>query len=73
MKASKLLKIIRKNLKDYPIDYLRNKVTDPRYIDPLTKKLAKYNSSVYDDIYELEMEDDFEIEDDMIIQDSFRK
>lgn len=66
MKASKLLKIIRKNLKDYPIDYLRNKVTDPRYIDPLTKKLAKYNSSVYDDIYAIEITDDFEIEDDII-------
>ncbi|MBR3642543.1 MAG: hypothetical protein IKN57_03450, partial [Parasporobacterium sp.] len=25
MKASKLLKIIRENLKDYPIDYLKNK------------------------------------------------
>ena len=50
MKASKLLKIIRENLKDYPIDYLKNKVTDERYKDPLTKKLAKYNSGVYDEI-----------------------
>lgn len=66
MKASKLLKIIRENLKDYPIDYLRNKVTDPRYIDPLTKKLAKYNSGVYDDIYEMEIIDDFEIKDSVI-------
>ena len=66
MKASKLLKIIRKNLKDYPIDYLRNKVTDPRYIDPLTKKLAKYNSSVYDDIFAMEITDDFEINDSVI-------
>ena len=66
MKASKLLKIIRKNLKDYPIDYLRNKVTDPRYRDPLTKKLAKYNSSVYDDIFAKEIIDDFEIKDSII-------
>ena len=66
MKASKLLKIIRKNLKDYPIDYLRNKVTDPRYIDPLTKKLAKYNSGVYDDIFAMEITDDFEINDSVI-------
>ena len=31
MKASKLLNEIRENLKDYPIDYLKNKVTDDRY------------------------------------------
>lgn len=66
MKASKLLNIIRENLKDYPIDYLRNKAIDDRYKDPLTKKLAKYNSSVYDDIYELELLDDFEIKDNII-------
>ena len=66
MKASKLLKIIRKNLKDYPIDYLKNKAVDDRYKDPLTKKLAKYNSSVYDDIYETDILDDFEIKDDII-------
>ena len=52
MKASKLLNEIRENLKDYPIDYLKNKVTDDRYKDPLTKSLAKYNSGVYDEIYE---------------------
>ena len=66
MKASKLLKIIRKNLKDYPIDYLRNKATDDRYQDPLVKELAKYNSEVYDEIYEIEIENDFEIKDDLI-------
>ncbi|WP_407421969.1 DUF2115 family protein [Methanobrevibacter sp.] len=66
MKASKLLKIIRKNLEGYPIDYLRNKATDDRYKDPLTKKLAKYNSSVYDEIYETEIKDDFEIKDGVI-------
>ncbi|MBQ9161461.1 MAG: DUF2115 family protein [Methanobrevibacter sp.] len=66
MKASKLLKIIRQNLKDYPIEYLRNKVTDERYKDPLTKKLAKYNSDVYDEIYSIEIENDFEIKDNVI-------
>ena len=60
MKASKLLKIIRKELKDYPIEYLRNKVTDDRYRDPLVKKLAKYNSEAYDEIYSLEIKDDFD-------------
>ncbi|MER2014554.1 MAG: hypothetical protein ABS871_08025, partial [Methanobrevibacter sp.] len=66
MKASKLLKIIRQNLKDYPIDYLRNKATDDRYKDPLTKKLAKYNSNVYDDIYGMDILDDFVIKDNVI-------
>jgi hypothetical protein len=50
MKASKLLAEIKENLKDYPIEYLRNKVTDDRYKDPLTKSLAKYNSEAWDEI-----------------------
>ena len=66
MKASKLLSMIRKDLENYPIDYLRNKVTDPRYRDPLTKQLAKYNSSVYDEIFSTEITDDFEIKDNVI-------
>ena len=66
MKASKLLSMIKKDLESYPIDYLRNKVTDPRYKDPLTKKLAKYNSEVYDEIFALEIADDFEIKDGVI-------
>ena len=66
MKASKLLKIIRENLKDYDIEYLKNKAVDDRYKDPLTKKLAKYNSSVYDDIYGTDILDDFDISDNMI-------
>ena len=66
MKASKLLSMIKRDLEDYPIDYLRNKVTDPRYKDPLTKKLAKYNSEVYDEIFALEIADDFEIKDGVI-------
>jgi uncharacterized protein (UPF0305 family) len=66
MKASKLLSLIKKNLENYPIDYLRNKVTDPRYKDPLTKKLAEYNTGVYDEIFALELGDDFEIKDGII-------
>lgn len=41
MKASELLKEIKSNIKDYNIDYLKNKVTDDRYKDPLTKSLAR--------------------------------
>ena len=66
MKASKLLKIIREELKDYPIDYLKNKITDERYKDPLVKKLAKYNSQTYDEIYSTEITDDFDINDSTI-------
>ena len=66
MKASKLLSIIKKNLENYPIDYLRNKVTDPRYRDPLTKKLAEYNTGVYDEIFELEITEDFDVKDGVI-------
>ena len=66
MNASRLLKEIRENLKDYPIEYLKNKVTDDRYKDPLTKSLAKYNSSVYDEIYEKELNEDFKIKDGVV-------
>ena len=66
MKASKLLSMIRTDIESYPIEYLRNKVTDPRYRDPLTKKLAKYNSDVYDEIFSTEITDDFDIKDGVI-------
>ena len=66
MKASQLLTIIREDLNDYDIEYLRNKATDPRYKDSLTKKLAKYNSETYDEIYQLEITKDFEIKDKVI-------
>lgn len=66
MKASKLLKIIQEDLKKYPINYLKNKVTDERYIDPLIKKLAEYNSNIYYEIYEFEIEDDYEISNDVV-------
>ena len=61
MKATELLKEIKENLKDYPIEYLRNKVTDERYKDPITKKLTKYNSETWDEIYSLKISEDFEI------------
>lgn len=66
MKASKLLTIIKEELKDYPIEYLKNKATDARYNDPLAKKLAKYNSKTYDEIYELEIKEDYDIKDNVI-------
>ena len=66
MKASELLENIRLELKDYPIEYLKNKATDDRYPDSITKKLAKYNSNVYDDIYGMVIIDDFLIKDKII-------
>ena len=66
MKASELLKVIQNELKDYPIEYLKNKASDERYKDPLVKKLAKYNSETYDEIYSIELETDFEIKDGVI-------
>lgn len=63
MKASELLEEIKSNIKDYNIDYLKNKVTDDRYKDPLTKSLAKYNSEAYDEIYQLEINEDYNITD----------
>ena len=56
MKATELLKQIQENLKDYPIEYLKNKVTDERYKDPITKSLAKYNSEAWDEIFALNIE-----------------
>ena len=55
MKATELLKEIRENLKDYPIEYLKNKVTDDRYKDSLTKQLAKYNSETWDEIFAIDI------------------
>ena len=44
MKASKLLDIIRKDLKSYPNDYLKNKVTQKKNQNPKEHSL---NSSRY--------------------------
>ena len=66
MKSSELHEEIKENLKDYPIEYLRNKVTDDRYKDPLTKKLAKYNSETWDEIFALNISEDYEIKDSAI-------
>ena len=66
MKSSELHEEIKENLKDYPIEYLRNKVTDDRYKDPLTKKLAKYNSETWDEIFALNITEGYEIKDSAI-------
>ena len=66
MKATELLEKIRENLKDYPIGYLKRKATDDRYPDSITKRLAIYNSSIYDEIYEKNIEEDYEIKDAVI-------
>ena len=66
MKTTELLERIRENLKDYPIDYLKRKATDDRYPDSITKRLAIYNSSIYDEIYEKNIEEDYEIKDSVI-------
>ena len=66
MKATELHAEIKENLKDYPIEYLRNKVTDDRYKDPLIKSLAKYNSEAWDEIFELEIAEDYDIKDGVV-------
>lgn len=63
MKASSLLEEIRESIKDYNIDYLKNKAVDERYRDLLVRELARYNSETYDEIYDTELDDDFEIDD----------
>lgn len=66
MQARELLGKIRENLKDYPIDYLKRKAIGDRYPDSITKRLAIYNSSIYDEIYENDIEEDYEIRDSVI-------
>ena len=66
MKATDLHAEIRENLKDYPIEYLRNKVTDDRYKDPLTKSLAKYNSEAWDEIFAMKITEDYDIKDGVV-------
>ena len=66
MKATELHEEIKENLKDYPIEYLKNKVTDDRYKDPLTKSLAKYNSEAWDEIFALNITEDYEIKDGVV-------
>ena len=66
MNASELLEQIKTDLKDYPIDYLKNKANDERYPDSITKRLAKYNSKVYDDIYGEVISDEFIVNDNVI-------
>lgn len=66
MKATELLEEIKENLKDYPIEYVRNKVTDDRYKDPITKQLAKYNSETWDEIFALNITENLDIKDGAI-------
>ena len=66
MKASELVLYIRENIKDYPIEYLKNKAQDDRYPDSITKRLAIYNSSIYDEIFANDILEDFEINDGLI-------
>lgn len=66
MKASRLLDEIQENLNDYPIEYLKNKASDERYPDSIEKRLARYNSNVYDNIYGTLISDDFDINNNVI-------
>ena len=66
MQARELLGKIKENLKDYPIYYLKRKAIDGKYPDSITKRLAIYNSSIYDEIYENNIEEDYEISDSVI-------
>ena len=66
MKATELLEKIRENLKYYSIGYLKRKAMDDRYPDSITKRLAIYNSSIYDEIYANDIEEDYEIKDAVI-------
>ncbi|WP_297982324.1 DUF2115 family protein [uncultured Methanobrevibacter sp.] len=65
MNSLDLLNRIKENLKDYPIDYLKKKASDDRYPDSISKRLAIYNSSVYDEIFESAI-DDFEVREEVI-------
>lgn len=66
MKASDLIVYIQGNIKDYPIEYLKNKASDDRYPDSITKRLAIYNSTIYDEILKKRLSEDFEIKDSLI-------
>ncbi len=66
MRALSLLKEIREKIKDYNIDYLKNKAIDERYNDPIIRELARYNSEIYDEIYNIELSEDFKINDSKI-------
>lgn len=66
MKATELLKTIKENLKDYPIEYLRNKAIEDKYEEPIIKKLAKYNSENWDEIFALNITHDYDIKDSVI-------
>lgn len=66
MKASELLSILKENLKNYPITHLKNKAKNDNYPNNIYKKLAIYNSEIYDEIFKKELIKDFEIKDSLI-------
>ena len=45
---------------------MKKKACDERYPYSITKRLAIYNSTIYDEIFEKEITDDFEIKDSII-------
>lgn len=65
MNSNDLIKNIKKDLENYPIDYMKKKAQDNRYPDNIYKYLAIYNSNTYDEIFQNEVED-FEINDTLL-------
>ena len=65
MKASKLLLTLRKNLKNYSINSLKDKISNNSQED-IIKKLTIYNSQIYDEIYKEELIEDFDVDDSLI-------
>lgn len=74
MKASLLLKKIKNNIKNYPIEHLRKNTDesifnkDLELIRPkdILIQMATFNSNNYDEILSLELKEDFEIDDNKI-------
>lgn len=66
MKASELLNKIRENLKDYPIEPVKNQATNDIFPDNIYKRLAIYNSNTYDEIFKNSINEDFEVNDKII-------
>lgn len=65
MNSKILLKKIKKDLEDYPIEYLKKKAQDSRYPDNIYKHLTIYNTKIYDEIFTKECED-FNINDTLL-------
>ena len=65
MKSKTLHEQIKKDLENYPIEYLEKKAKDKRYPDNLYKHLAIYNSNTYRDIFTKDVKD-FNINDTIL-------